>query len=223
MSSTLINLSGGIDSAYLLWKAATEDCYDSIIVHHCNIINNEKRYIIEKISTKNIMSWIYKNSKKRISYIETTFDYKDVDYVIRDIEIVAFMNATILRSGKYSVDNIMVSANSHDESNDVNEISVVRRKNILDLVGPSGYDSSKLLFPMLHLSKKDIIDELPKELFDLTWYCRRPIGKGSSGKSIDPLSSDCVSWVTCKICKTCRQVENACNELGLPYKTIHNY
>lgn len=222
MSTALVNLSGGIDSAYVLWKAAEDDDIKSIVVHHCNIINGEKRSVVENIATKQIISWISSKTDKKIKYIETSFDYLSVGYIIRDIEIIAFMNAAILRSQRYSIDTILVSANSSDESNDLGEPSVVRRRSILDAIGPSGNDSSRLRFPMLELSKKEIIKELPKGLLELTWYCRRPIGLDISGNATDPLSDSCVSWKTCHYCKTCRQVDEACRALGMLVRTTHH-
>ena len=211
----IINLSGGIDSSYLLWNELSKNTGHTILVHHCSIVNAEGRALVELVSTRRIVRWLKENVSDSFKYIETTFDYKDIGYVIRDIEIVAFMNAAILRMPKYRVSEILVSANAHDESNDTNEISVVRRRKILDTIGQSGSDSEKLSFPMLELTKKQIIDKMPKDLFGLSWYCRRPIGFSKNGQEVSPLNDDVVVWKTCDHCKTCKQVIDACIELKI--------
>lgn len=193
----------------MLWKELSKQSSETILVHHCSLINSEGRYAVELNASRNIIKWIKENVSNNFIYIETVFDYRQVMYVIRDIEVIAFMNAAILRSRRYNIKEILVSANSHDESNDPNEISVVRRRKILDIIGITGQDSEKLRFPMIHMTKAEIIEEMPDELFLLTWYCRRPSAFNLAGDQVSPLSEDASEWKACGSCKTCTQVQDA--------------
>lgn len=202
--STLINLSGGIDSTYLLWKYLTNK--EHVLVHHCNMINHEGRSAPEKIAVDKIISWFLENGLDTFKYIETTFDYGDLEFIVKDIEVVGFMSAVILRSPEYrNMRHIAVSANAHDESNNPEDLSVIRREGLIKLIGPKPL-VSEIIFPMLHLTKKEIIDEMPRELLEMTWFCRRPITFDSSGNEIIRNSKDAARWEPCKQCHTCKHV-----------------
>lgn len=211
---SLINFSSGIDSSYLAWKYLSEN--KNIILHHCKIINPEFRGSAEQKSANNIVEWFKKNNLSSFIYKRTNFDYLELNTIIRDIEIIGFLNAIFLRNSRYrdSIVEIAVSANAHDESNDPTEFSVVNRAKLLDTVGYDG--ASKLLtFPMLNKTKTEIIDEMPKDLFALTWYCRYPISIDKNGRITSEEDENFYGWKNCLFCKTCLQVHKACEELDL--------
>jgi 7-cyano-7-deazaguanine synthase in queuosine biosynthesis len=207
--SVLINFSGGLDSLYILLNTLSTTS-EKVILHHCKIANLEGRRDVEHKSVISILDELNLKYPDRIKYIETSFDCLKTGYVIRDIEIIAFMNGIILRNSKYQdILKILVSANAHDESNDPTEVSVVRRREILDIIGPNKNESRLLDFPMLHMTKKEIIDYIPDELLKKSWYCRKPIGYSKEGKIISPLDENVDHWINCKRCKTCLQVLEA--------------
>ena len=133
------------------------------------------------------------------------------------------MNGIILRNPKYKdISKILVSANAHDESNDPNEESVVRRREILDIIGPSKNDSKLLIFPMLHLTKQEIIKRIPDTFLEKSWYCRKPIAYSKEGKLISPLDDNVDYWINCRMCKTCMHVlESVGKDHFLYKKTIY--
>jgi 7-cyano-7-deazaguanine synthase in queuosine biosynthesis len=206
----VVNLSGGIDSAYLLWKYLSAG--KRVLVHHCNLKNFEGRVFVEKAATYNILKWLKDSALDNFHYIETSYDYGNANFVIRDIEIIYFLTAMILRDPQYrDIQEIAVSANSTDESNNPNEQSVVRRSEILKSILPrkefEGYDSvAKLTFPVIHKSKKDMILEMPEDLFSKTWFCRKPMGFDKDGVALPKNSDNAVSWKACGGCAPCTSV-----------------
>jgi len=206
----LVNLSGGIDSTYLLWKLLSEG--RSVLVHSCKMINHEGRAYAEQDAVKKIIDWLNKNNFKNFKYIETEFNYGTMERIIRDIEVVYFITAAILRDPKNkTIKELAVSANAHDESNNPNEQSVVRRREILKTISPrkefEGYDSEAILtFPIISKTKKQLIEEMPEELFKLTWFCRKPISLDQNKKILEKNSPDAKYWLACQKCTPCRHV-----------------
>lgn len=222
--SVLINFSAGLDSLYILLNTLSVTS-EKIILHHCKITNLEGRRDAEHKSVVSILDEIKFHYPDRVKYIETSFDCLKTGYVIRDIEIIAFMNGIILRNPDYKdITKILVSANAHDESNDPDEVSVVRRREILDIIGPNKNESRLLDFPMLHMTKKEIIDYIPEELLEKSWYCRKPIGYSKEGKIISPLDENVDHWINCKRCKACLQVLDAVGkDHHLYIKVLNNF
>ena len=56
---TLLNLSGGIDSAYCLYKYAESKI--PLLIHHCNLYSWEGRVDLEKRAVLKQLNWIKKN------------------------------------------------------------------------------------------------------------------------------------------------------------------
>lgn len=222
--SVLINFSGGLDSLYILLNTLSSTT-EKVILHHCKISNLEGRRDAEYNSVHAIVSELETLYPDRIKYIETSFDCLKTGYVVRDIEIIAFMNGIILRNPDYKdISKILVSANAHDESNDPNESSVVRRREILDIIGPSKSESKLLSFPMLHMTKKEIIDSIPESFLEKSWYCRKPIGFDENNKIVSPIGDTAKYWKNCKQCKTCIQVLDAVGKDHFLYnKTLSIY
>ena len=220
--SVLINLSGGLDSLYILLNTLSTTS-EKIVLHHCKIANLEGRRDVEYVSVLSILDELNLQYPERIKYIETSFDCLKTGYVIRDIEIIAFMNGIILRNPSYKdITKILVSANAHDESNDPTEVSIVRRREILDIIGPNKNESRLLDFPMLHMTKKEIIDSIPDTFLEKSWYCRKPIGYSKEGKIVSPIEESVDYWINCRMCKTCNHVLEAVGKDHFLYqKTIY--
>jgi 7-cyano-7-deazaguanine synthase in queuosine biosynthesis len=209
----LVNLSGGIDSTYLLWKLLSDG--KSVLVHNCKITNHEGRVYAEQNAIKKILEWLKENNLSNFKYIQTEFNYGNMERIIRDIEVVYFITAAILRDQKNkSIKELAVSANAHDESNNPKEQSVVRRREILKSISPrkefEGYDSEAVLsFPIINKTKKDLIDEMPEELFRLTWFCRKPISLDQDNNLLEKNSPNASKWLACKKCTPCKHVMSA--------------
>ena len=57
----IIQLSGGLDSAYCLYDWLKNNPDDFIVVHHINMINHEGRAKVEQKAVYDILGWLDKN------------------------------------------------------------------------------------------------------------------------------------------------------------------
>lgn len=201
----LVNFSGGIDSTFLLYKLLKEK--RNVLVHHCVLENPENRGLPENVAVNNILNWLVENNLNTFKYITSGFHYGNLGYIVRDVEVIAFMSSVILRNPLHSsIKEIAISANSEDETIDPNEESMVRRNKILDAILPKG-NNVKLIYPIIDKSKQDIIKEMPEDLFKMTWFCRTPLYFASDNTKIGPDNQkDIAYWSPCRSCKTCIQV-----------------
>jgi len=202
----LVNFSGGIDSTYLLYKLLSEN--KNILIHHCQLENHENRAIPENIATNQILKYFNDNNLGTFKYVNTGFHYGNAGYIVKDVEVIAFMSSVILRNPEFSnIKEIAISANSEDETTNPNDISMIRRGKILDAILPSN-SNINLTYPIIHMSKREIIDDMPEELFKMTWFCRKPIYFNKDGVHISGYMQDeqVDSWKVCGSCRTCKQV-----------------
>lgn len=193
----IVNLSGGIDSTYLLWKYLKEG--RNVLVHHCSIKNFEGRIVPESIAVNKILKWLIRNNLNNFKFLNSYFDYGNLNFIVRDIEVIGFLTGVILRNPLHkNIKEIAISANANDESNNPNEQSVVRRKELLSSIMPrkefEGYElDCQISFPIINMTKKEIMKDMPKDLLELCWFCRKPIADGDT-------------FLPCKKCKTCKEV-----------------
>lgn len=212
---TLVNLSGGVDSTYLAWQYLLQN--KNIVIHHCNMINKEGRYLVEKAATKNILKWFDNNNLSSYIYYETGFNYGDL-YILKDIEVLAVFTGIILRDPSWQlIEEIAVSANSEDESNNPNDPSVINRREIINILKPP-FSKAELSFPIIHISKEKMVMDLPESLMKLTWFCRRPFYYNSEDIKISYLDQNEASYaVTCKVCVPCKKILPVLADLGITY------
>ena len=180
--STLIQLSGGIDSAYVLWHWLKNNPNDICLVHHINLINHEGRNSVESKAVKDILNYLEQSGMGNYIYLENTFDYGNLSFIIKDVEVCGFHLGLIIRNPRWHIKEILLPIYGHETKREA-----VRRK-LVDLVS---YQKKVLLtYPLMGRNKGDVMAEMPKELLNLCWYCRTP-------KNSQP----------CGTCKTCKEVE----------------
>lgn len=172
----LLQLSGGIDSAFVLWEWLKNNPDEICLVHHINLKNHEGRLEFEKIAVDNILKWFMNQGLNNFIYLESGFDYGTVNYIIKDVEICGLFLGIILRNPKWSgIEKILMPIYE-----DINSAREIRKRKILDIV--SYNKKVKIEYPLKGLTKLDVINKIPKELLELTWYCRKPINKILCGK-----------------------------------------
>lgn len=166
----LINLSGGLDSTYTAYTLLKENPDKQFLFFHLILINQEKRHEAEIKAVQNVLKYFKENGLNNFEYIESTFDYGDLSRVtIKDIQIVAMFNAIILKSPKWSK---------------IDEIPLCWHKGEVNLAGEKGQRvltmfktleverPIKLTFPIEHLTRRQMIDNMPKELLNFVTSCR---------------------------------------------------
>ncbi len=183
-ATTLLQLSGGIDSAYVLWKWLKENPDKYCLVHHIVLINREKRHEKELEACDKILRWLDSQGLNNYFYIQNTFDYGNMTEVIWDVEICGFLAGVLLRADRWkNVDNILLTQYDRNTEREMSRRQILRttaRRNI------------NFIYKLDTMTKQQVIEDMPKELFNICWYCRTPINGRKCGN-----------------CMTCKTVERA--------------
>ena len=182
----MINLSGGIDSTYAAYHALKSG--ESVLLHHCVLKSRTNRWQQEKKAVAHALNYFAKVGLNNYTYVETGFDYGKISYLIYDVELMGFLTGLVLRNPKYkSVKKVIVSINSNDPSAlDINTPRRVRANALTDVLMERPIEFE---YPYVHISKKDMIKGLPRDLLSGLWWCRTPRGGNKCGR-----------------CKPCREI-----------------
>lgn len=173
-AETLIQLSGGIDSTYVLWKWLQENPDKLAIVHHIELKSYEERWNMELIAIDRILKWLDNQGLKNYMYLQNTFDYGNIPGSMYDVEICGFIAGFILRSVRFNK-----TTKTHLPIYGVYTEREERRRQILNFTAKREIEC---VYPLYDKKKWEVIEELPEELFNLTWYCRTPIGDKKCGE-----------------------------------------
>jgi len=184
MYNAILLFSGGIDSTYVAYDYLTKNKTKKLLIHHIDLKNRENRDFCENQACVNILKYFKDKGINNFFYSKSGFDYGDIKYLLYDIEIVAFTIYMIIRHPIYKDINTILLPFYMNKSQDRYD----KFFNILNLTGKQ----FNFVFPIQDMSKKQVIEKLPLDLLNLTWYCRRPINKKP-----------------CNICETCVEVRDA--------------
>lgn len=192
----LVNLSGGVDSAYGLYLCLRAGC--DVLVHHIRLANHEGRQDVEQRAVRDILEWLRQQDLPgRMTYVESAFDYGTLRYIVKDIWIWTLYTGIILTDPEHRDRAVALTSVHADSPNgpDSDSSKERRRKAILEAV--CGFQP-EVFYPIAHLSKVDAARECPLELLKRCWWCRTP----RNGKP-------------CLRCITCKRLEPALIERGL--------
>ena len=170
---TLLNFSGGIDSTYCVWEYLKQNPQSRLLVHHINLVNREGRVSHEKKAVTGILRKLVKSyGFSNYEYLETGFDYGNIKHVIKDIEIVGFFTGLILRGKKYqNVNKVILPSNKQDAESPGFEVRDKSRKDVAKLIARRDIE---YVYPIRQYTKEELVQRLPSDLLELTWYCRIP-------------------------------------------------
>lgn len=166
-ADTLIQLSGGIDSTYVLWKWLKENPNKFAIVHHINLKSYEDRDLKELEAVDNILKWLDKNGLNNYFYIQSVFDYGDIPGATHDVNVCGYFAGIIFRTRRFHHTN-----RQHLPIYKTNSEREIKRRQLTNFISDKEVE---FIYPLKGKEKWQIIEELPEELFNLTWYCRSPI------------------------------------------------
>lgn len=180
MGRALHNLSGGLDSTFVAWKWLCEHP-ERLLIHHCHLKTRQNRYPNEAEAVNRILDWLREHGLGHFDFVETTFDYGTSRSGVYDIEIIGFMTAVIVRGKRNKdIDTVLVSASANDMKLRNIAVRQERREALIRLMNPDRRLS--FAWPIKTLSREDMVRDMPTDLFDLTWSCRRPKDGKPCGK-----------------------------------------
>jgi len=194
---TLINFSGGIDSTHCLHKYLTQNPRKTLVVHYVNL--HARRSPYEEAAVDNILDWHKERGHSNFRLEKTGLDQGTLPRTM-DTYVLMFMVGLLLRRRKYRGIKYMLVGAPWDEEERLGREELERRrargeKTRVSVFGETSQELAfrsdvEMIYPLYGKTKKQIIRELPDELMNLVWYCRRPLNDG----------------VVCGRCHTCRQV-----------------
>lgn len=196
-----MNLSGGVDSTYYLWRFLRENPESKVLVHHCLL--NESRKEVEKKATDNVIEWLRANGYNNFSYAESKFTRKGIVGSIMDVDIIGFMSGLVLKNRtKYPDIKTVLLCYCHEETPIIRKHleqgiglkkmdTKNRTRRFIDVIELMSRRKFNFIIPYIKKTKQEMIAEMPKELFEMTWYCRAP----KDGKP-------------CMKCFNCKRVNN---------------
>jgi hypothetical protein len=191
--TVLISLSGGMDSAFVLWQQLHNHPEITVLVHHVNLRHPaEDRLIYEKQAVANILRWLRKNGYTNFIYHESNFEYGTLPRImVKDIQIVAFFQAIILRTAQWdSIDTVKFCWH-HGEVHDEEILRGTRIRKLFDALEVK--QSIKFEFPIKDLNRKQMARLMPPDLLDMVSCCRKPHLRNGP----------------CGSCKTCKELKAA--------------
>ncbi len=180
-----INFSGGVDSTYYLWKFLKENPSELILAHHCLLF--KKRREVEQVACHNILKYFKKKGLKNFQYTETSFERGGIRGKIYDIEPLYFLAGMILK--RYSdVKHVYIPICKEELGGSYKEL-LLKGKPWSEHKDPKCRFHKSMTYcntasgrklnyhtPYFNVTKKQMIEEMPKELVDMIWYCRSPHG-----------------------------------------------
>lgn len=190
---TLISLSGGQDSTYVLWKHLTTEPANKVLVHHVNLRHEkENRLKWERAAVHNILDWLEAHGLDNFDYHESTFDYGTLPRIsVKDIQVVAMFQAIILKTRAYDSLRYIKLPWHRGEVSDNEDNQGFRIKKLyaaLEVTTPY-----QLQFPIKDMTRAQMAAEMPAELLALCHCCRCPDERGTA----------------CGKCKTCGELKDA--------------
>ena len=177
----LIQLSGGIDSTYVLYQWLMDNPDELILVHHIDLINHERRHKREQIAVDKILYWLKDHGLDNFTYIKSTFDYGGIGSIIKDVEVCNFFIGIILRSNKWNaIRSVLMPIYKRE-----NVLRQTRANRLRKLVSNDSIEEEKygvtVLYPIENKTKQEVMALMPEDLLKLCWYCRygssKPCGK----------------------------------------------
>jgi 7-cyano-7-deazaguanine synthase in queuosine biosynthesis len=181
--TTLLHLSGGQDSTFVLFDWLRKNPHETILVHHVNLFHKaENRLNPEKKAVRNILEWLRKNKLDNFIYEESEFSYGSLDRItVKDIQIISVFTSIILKTPRFeSIRTLLLSWHEGEVfSEEINRGFRVK-KMMEALEVPEG--KVTLEFPIMNMTREDMLHQMPLSLFKLIHSCRKPINFSPCGK-----------------------------------------
>lgn len=179
--TTIVMLSGGVDSAYMLY-AVLKDTKDPVIAHHVVLKKSHEPYWeLELEATKKVVE--YCKDIRDFEYVETVVDLCNLKLGAPDVYILIPLTAMISkRLGSCMILHGRPLWSTLWENTPEDRLLDYRvgrlERDLLNVLDPK----SEMAFPLSSMTKREILVATPAELLDVTWSCRCPTDGNPCGK-----------------------------------------
>ena len=201
--ANLIMLSGGIDSAYLLWEQL-KTTQTPIHAHHISLrTHQERRWDLEDAACNRIIPQLQQIRSFTVS--ASIIDTSMFPYPGWDSDTQLLMGARVAANLAAEKVTLMIGITKDDRERPI----IVDRinRNVLPNMWEAMVESidphhrkridREISTPLAETTKAEILEKIPQELLDLTWSCRRPVREGATVRP-------CGHCQPCRLIKDCR-------------------
>lgn len=185
-----LGLSGGIDSAWCAHHYLSQGI--PLWLHHVRLADWEGRQDVEDEAVKAILRWINRKGWMHlVTYTRSEVDFGTLRWIPKNFHLWAYFAGAVMASPKgRSIRSVVIPRHSDAFTSEAgaqasNEAYLTHIKTIAKR-------EPVLEFPMVHMTKAQVVQDIPADLLALTWWCRTP----KAGKP-------------CHQCMTCKQVDPA--------------
>lgn len=203
---SLVPLSGGIDSTYVLAKLLRETD-DQVLALHIRMGNRERRWKAEDLAAKRIVAYC-RSTYRDFELFETTVDRRQLSSFGLDVLTVSFQSGLLHRHLKETrgqgVDRYLMGYCLEDLDRETHNPNAPDRLKLLASVrGAASGDPARPQFDTVEmLSKAGEMRYLGEELTSLCWTCREPVMNGNA-------------FAECGVCVTCGMVQTARDQIAM--------
>ena len=192
--TSLVMLSGGMDSTCVLYKTLKETDLD-VHAHHVVLKDpaSTHRWKLEKKAISYIVPWLSNNLRK-FNYTESIIDTTFLNWspeeqgkqTVSDSYQILIMQAVIcerdrkitnIREGYRPANSIYFKKNKNCSSSRATYCEGVIK---YMPTAPQGSKEISFSYPVKNLTTDQVFNSLPKELRENTWSCRTPIKLGDN-------------------------------------------
>ena len=200
--ATVVMVSGGVDSAYMLYKLLKDNTNMNLHAHHIRFITHKRfyRWDVEDAACEKI--WNYLSTIRPFSHSTSTIDLSEFPYTGWDTDTQLFVGSRVAMNLTADKTFLALGVNADDFAMpDIKER--VKRKTVANLWGAilGSMDevfrekvSSEVSFPLKNMTKQEILNNMPQDLIDLCWSCREPVRENGEIKP-------------CGVCHACKQLQ----------------
>jgi len=198
---TLVMLSGGLDSTYVLCRLLAETD-DDIVAHHIAMMNVERRWQVEAERVPHILRIAQRIWGRGVPLTRSRVDRRGLDFYGIDMMTVGFEAGLAAMDWAWRGDGRLLdrwtigtcAEEGHNEGRFVHVAACCRAN-----CWPHEPPRFELLLPLK--TKAEQLAWLPPEIAALTWSCRRPrLSRDAAGRR---------RWLECGQCKTCAHLAAA--------------
>lgn len=196
--TTLVFLSGGIDSTAALKYILTEE-WDDVLVHHYEIITNEHyyRHVPQKKAVYNIVPYM-RRKFRYFEFTESKFDLRQI--AVDPVEMfICYAMAGLIAHNKYyppkgDLITKFVVGECLEEIIPDGRIEFFRKHLIKAAAWKT--PAPKCYIPTKSWAKVKNIEYIGSELFKMTWACTTPIKENNK-------------YIECEGCYSCKMKQEA--------------
>ena len=169
----VIMLSGGLDSVAALYRTVTDDAYKGLHVHahHVRLYSVEHRFDAEYEAVKSVMAWFDNWYPGAVGFSVSHFQVPQCGTLLFDNYATKFVGGYF---ASHPLIRVGYGVTADDRDHNQGATHLQKGFEIWNV-----FATEPALYPVQDWSKAECWNNLPPDLRELTWSCRRPVRKST--------------------------------------------